>query len=335
MIIEVVDMIKNQTVTDYRKEIVKIIGELGYRHSTWQVFSDFVEMSAIAISNSVDWTHKKERETRYLEIINTYEKREQILFPKLFAYLVNALEYEVAINGPSDILGGIFHELELHNKWKGQFFTPVNVCEAIGMITVGDKAQIVEEKGFLTLGEPCVGSGAMVLGFAKAMQNNKMNYCSQMVVTAQDIDLKCVHMAYIQFALYGIPAVVIHGNTLTVEEWSRWYTPIYMVDGWVWRQQCGMTTARNAEDEQIKRAMDPKYNAIRELFGYEKNVPEIAESDIKKADFVIEGEQFVIKHDDSMASDQELPKEKNRAKGKKNEQQSEDFNQLSLFDIAQ
>lgn len=32
-------------------------------------------------------------------------------------------------------------------------------------------------------------------------------------------------MAYIQLCLYQIPAVVIHCNTLTMEEWSRWYTP--------------------------------------------------------------------------------------------------------------
>lgn len=29
----------------------------------------------------------------------------------------------------------------------------------------------------------------------------------------------------IQLALYGIPAVIIHGNSLTVEEWSHWFTP--------------------------------------------------------------------------------------------------------------
>jgi len=32
-------------------------------------------------------------------------------------------------------------------------------------------------------------------------------------------------MAYIQLSLYGNPAVIIHGNALTVEEWSHWFTP--------------------------------------------------------------------------------------------------------------
>ena len=44
-------------------------------------------------------------------------------------------------------------------------------------------------------------------------------------------------MAYLQLSLYGIPAVIIHGNSLTNEEWSRWYTPVYMVEGWPFRER--------------------------------------------------------------------------------------------------
>lgn len=229
------------------KELLDLITKASYRHSKWQVFSDFVEMSAISLSNAVDWANKEEREKRYLEIINSYEKKEQMLFPEMFACLVMALEYELKTNGPTDILGSVFHELELHNKWKGQFFTPVHVCDFMGAMVVPDKKELIEEKGFVSVAEPCVGSGAMVLGFAKAMQTNKMNYCSQMVVTAIDLDLKCVHMAYLQFSLYGIPAVIIHGNSLTMQEWSKWYTPTYMIDGWMFKNLNTEITNKNTE----------------------------------------------------------------------------------------
>ena len=75
-------------------------------------------------------------------------------------------------------------------------------------------SEALHKKGYLSVCEPCVGSGGMVLGFAKAMYNNKMNYCDQMVAYCCDIDIKCVHMAYLQLSLYGIPAVIIHGNSL-------------------------------------------------------------------------------------------------------------------------
>jgi hypothetical protein len=56
------------------------------------VFNDFLEMSAISISNTVDPTHREERERRYLDLINAYEKKEQELFPRMFAHLTEALE---------------------------------------------------------------------------------------------------------------------------------------------------------------------------------------------------------------------------------------------------
>lgn len=65
----------------------------------------------------------------------------------------------------------------------------------------------------------------MVIGAIWAMKQNHFDYRSKSFFVAQDIDIRCVWMAYIQLCLYQIPAVVIHGNTLTLEEWSRWYTP--------------------------------------------------------------------------------------------------------------
>jgi hypothetical protein len=30
-------------------------------------------------------------------------------------------------------------------------------------------------------------------------------------------------------------AVIIHGNTLSLEEFGRWYTPAHIMDGWTWK----------------------------------------------------------------------------------------------------
>ena len=65
----------------------------------------------------------------------------------------------------------------------------------------------------------------MIIGAVWAMQRKGIDYRRKSFFVAQDIDIRCVWMAYIQLSLYGIPAVVIHGNTLTMEPWSHWYTP--------------------------------------------------------------------------------------------------------------
>lgn len=54
-------------------------------------------------------------------------------------------------------------------------------------------------------------------------------------------------------SIYGIPAVVIHGDSITVEEWSRWYTPAYVWGGWVFKQPMGITTEVSEDDFKLQR----------------------------------------------------------------------------------
>lgn len=224
--------------TSNAEAVIEAIKALSQRHATYEVFQDFLEISAIAISNSVDWIQKEEREKRYLEIINQYLPDEQKQLVNIFACLINSMQIENEKGVPTDILGNVFHGLELHNKYRGQFFTPFPVCELMGKISIGSRGkQVIDEEGYISLCEPCIGSGGLVLGFAAAMRSGDMNYQRELCVTACDIDIKCVHMAYLQLSLYGIPAVIIHGNSITLQEWSRWYTPAYMAGQWVFRKR--------------------------------------------------------------------------------------------------
>lgn len=252
---------------DHYKELTNLLRRAASSLSVYKVFSDFLEMSAIAISNSIDFLHRDKREERYLQIINSYDKKHQQLFQLMFFHFIDMLEEKTRTTGPEDILGSIFHEFEMHYERKGQFFTPQHISDAMALMTFGDKTQeSIEKNGFIHVYEPTVGSGVMLTSLCKAMQKEKLNYCTQLVATAVDIDLSCVHMTYLQLSLYGIPAVVIHGNSLTDEEWSRWYTPIYLMDNWIWRASCGITKKFSTEDEMIKCATEPMYAAFRQLF---------------------------------------------------------------------
>lgn len=245
----------------HRAKILKTIRRLGEVHSVWNVFTDFVELSAISLANAADLRPEvwEKREKQYLATIGKYSPDEQKLFPEMFADLVEALEYELTWrNAPADVLGTLFHELELHNKYKGQFFTPQNVCDMMAEITFGDGTELLKDKPYISLCEPCCGSGAMVLGFARAMLEKDFNYCLQLVVEATDIDLKCVYMCYLQLSLYGIPAVVIHGNTLTLEEWSRWYTPVYIMYGWDHRRKASGAVVQAPADTNVKQPAEPE-----------------------------------------------------------------------------
>lgn len=237
----------------FKNQIIMAIQKLGLTYSVWDVFSDFVELGALSVANSTrrkgDGVWEKQ-ERRYLNIIGKYKPDEQETLVKAFADLVMALELEAERDGPSDVLGPIYHALELHNKYKGQFFTPQSVCDMMSEIVSGNVEEAIKENGFISLCEPCVGSGAMILGFAKSMLKKHLNYSTQLVVDATDVDLKCVYMTYLQLSLYGIPAVVRHGNSLTNEQWAWLYTPMYLIGMWpeLLEQRCSNNKSRGVDE---------------------------------------------------------------------------------------
>lgn len=223
----------------HQKALVKLLRATNYRHDMHSVFADFVEMAALSIANSVDIAQRAEREARYMRIIGKYDAEEQKRFPQMLGELVMALD-----GPPSDVLGRTFGELEQGNKHAGQFFTPYEVCRLMARITVGDGEDMrakIAERGFITASEPACGAGAQILALAEAMQESKINYQRHLHVTAVDVDARAVHMAYLQFSLLHIPAVVVLGNTLTLEEREHWRTPAHILGFWDGKLRRGYT----------------------------------------------------------------------------------------------
>ena len=214
----------------HRKNIIKLMRENAYRHGLYDVFRDFVEMAALAISNSADLIRKASREARYMDIVKRYTPEEVARFPQMLGELTMALEVE-----PCDLLGQVFHELELSSAERGQFFTPYHLCEAIARLEVQDGTELrekIRQRGFVTVSEPACGAGAMIIAMAFALRERGVNYQQHMHVTAVDIDSRAVHMAYLQFSLLGIPALIIEGHALTLEERDHWYTPAHVWGMW-------------------------------------------------------------------------------------------------------
>jgi hypothetical protein len=238
---------------DHQKELVRLIHGLSHRRHHWQVFTDFCEMGAISFSNAVDLAQREKREERYLQIVKGYDREEIEKLSRGLGYLTMALE-----DGFSDVLGRTYHDLELHNKWAGQFFTPYDVSRMMAKMTIGDCEDLearIAERGFVTAQEPAVGSGSMVIALAQEMRDVGVNYQQHLHVTAIDVDPKCVHMAYLQFSLLHIPAIIVHGNTLSLEEWSHWHTPAHIMGGWTWklRRRAGIEAAH-----QLLTAPEPE-----------------------------------------------------------------------------
>lgn len=215
------------TATDGLAALETAIRQFAYRHHLFTIFRHFVELSALTFSNAADPINKAVREAHYLTIVKQYTPEEFRKFPTLLSLLVGCLELE-----HTDVLGRLYHRLELHNEQTGQFFTPYPVCLAMAKMLVHDTKHLVAEREFIRAHEPCVGSGAMVIALAQALKEEGINYQQALHVTAIDLDLIAVHMAYVQCTLLHIPAVIMHGDTLRDETYSVWRTLAHVMGLW-------------------------------------------------------------------------------------------------------
>ncbi|MEN7527638.1 MULTISPECIES: N-6 DNA methylase [unclassified Cupriavidus] len=225
------------TASDPHKQLLSFFKAFGHRHSMHEVFSDFVELSALTISNAVDRHQFDAREKRYLEIVKRYEREDLERFSHMLGALTLTFEDRVQQlvphgDGLADVLGQTYMMLELGNDRAGQFFTPYSVSRLMASINIGDGNPYVDRDGFVTISEPACGAGGMVIACADALHDAGRNYQQTMHATCIDIDPRCVHMAYVQLSLLNIPAIVVHGNALSVEAWGTWFTPAHILGGW-------------------------------------------------------------------------------------------------------
>jgi len=224
-----------QSADEHQQGIVSILRDLSRTHGLDRTWSDWTEMGALALANAVDRGQFEKREKRYLEIVGRYAKEDLQRLADAFALLVQCWDQRFTTGEFGDVLGSTFMMLDMGNAGTGQFFTPYEVSRLMGGMIMGDAGELtdqVERRGFLRLMEPACGAGGMIIAAANALHDAKINYQQAMHVVAIDIDRRCVHMAYLQFALLHIPAIVVHGNALTGEEWEHWYTPAHVVGDW-------------------------------------------------------------------------------------------------------
>jgi hypothetical protein len=210
-----------------------------HRHR-YEVFKDFVLMSAITMHNSI--VRDQRLEAEYLQIVGRYSKQEVETLCQLFARLILLLDPE-----PCDVLGTLYMSLDLGNTHVGQFFTPPEVSELMARINHGEELREIPE--FVTLSEPACGAGGMVLAFVKVMLDYGHNPASKLWVHCQDIDRIAAMMCYLQLALWNIPAMVVVGNTLAMESREVLYTPQHHLG--LWRHRLKRRNQREADKETV------------------------------------------------------------------------------------
>lgn len=200
------------------EQIIKQISEIAHRSGNYphEAFKDWVSMCSCALSMGT-------REEEYLQTIKRYKKPEIELLANLFRVFVEGyenLEFE-------DVLGPIHMELGSASAKaaKGEFYTPWPLCVMMAKMTLGDLRDIPADRP-VTIAEPASGAGAMILAAAQHFHYSGHSVLN-MLVEATDVSFLGTRMCHVQLSLWGIPAKVIHGNTLSGEVWGELFTPTY------------------------------------------------------------------------------------------------------------
>lgn len=200
-----------------QKELVKkfeVFSSNG--RSRWQVWSDWITMSAIAVSNATDQSHFDEREKQYLSIAGKYTRPEMEAFTEMLALLVVALE---------------------DNEVMSAVTTPTEEFQ-----------QKIGDRGWVAVCDPTCGAGALLVAFANECRKKGINYQTNVLFVAQDIDYIVGMMCYLQMSLLGMPGYVVIGDTLAspsvsydkrgllpVDKGNVWYTPMLRISVWQYR----------------------------------------------------------------------------------------------------
>ncbi|MBW8017924.1 MAG: N-6 DNA methylase [Planctomycetes bacterium] len=195
-------------------QIVKLIEHNYYLFGGWtNAFEQVLDLTLYALNRQED---------KYMETIRAMDKRAVTITSQIVGMLMKVLCYDYCI---WDYLGEVYMQIASMSKSKvlGQFFTPFHICEMMAKVQLGNIKSLISksqrENRRVSIMEPCVGSGAMLLACKKIIiEEVGLSGLDHFEFFGQDIDPVCVKMCRIQMILtdyrYMTNLLLIHAVEL-------------------------------------------------------------------------------------------------------------------------
>ena len=200
---------------DYKKEFLQRISDMANMYSEQQVFFDFVQATACHFSVRAVFDKdliilNHERLDNREEIFKRHGSKGKERFNQLLIWLYGAYEE----NQAQDFLGSAYMQLNEGRGSKGQFFTAYHISELTAALAVKDAKEVVLKQGFISISEPSVGAGAMVIAAANELIRQGIDCRTQAWFDCQDIDMMAGLCGYIQMSMIGLAGRVIIADSL-------------------------------------------------------------------------------------------------------------------------
>ena len=161
------------------------------------VFEDWITLMFYALQHN---------DEEYLKIVNRYRnegergKREIDHFANAFGLLMEKMSQT-----NRELLGEIYMQWEVSNKYSGQFFTPWHIAQFMAQLTAPKNE---------TISDPTCGSGVMLIASCKTMTNEELD---KAIFVGQDLDFTCVMMCALNLTFFNLNGYVLWGDTLAME----------------------------------------------------------------------------------------------------------------------
>lgn len=198
-------------------EFSKLFHKADARLRLSEVFDVFIDCAFLAYRQAVHvFIHRQqdaEIESLYLDRI------QQVKNPAVIAEMLGLMVMGLT-EKPHDFLGEVYMVNEFGNGSTGQFFTPHSLSEFMAsMQLAGIKKDIQRYR----INDNSSGSGSTLITTVRHLRDAGFDNSDFMLI-AEDIDLRCCKMAYIQFTALDVPAIVRHQDTLSNEVFDQWQT---------------------------------------------------------------------------------------------------------------
>jgi hypothetical protein len=190
---------------DCEKEFISTLESIAWSKNSSELFYDFLVMTSAVLYS---WKKDKKIEEEYQKIAKSYSKNQLEKFSHLLTLVIDALT-----RNECDFLGSVFIKLDLSSKARGQYFTPHSISKVISNLTIIDNE--FEPGKIISVYDPCCGSGGMLIESAFNLKSKGCNYQHDALFIAEDIDASCCYITFIQLSLFGMPAIVRCGNSLS------------------------------------------------------------------------------------------------------------------------
>lgn len=189
-------------------------------YDSLQIFNEFVDLMFCSLAHG-----KVEYESRLLFSRNQEEKRE------IAVQAMKMLGEEMEAEPYRDLLGRLHQELASPSGRQAlaSFYTPDDICRLTAQLgtDIAEMREKIARGETVTLCEPSCGSGRMILAVAEQLDDCRMG----LRVTCTDIELIACKMAFVNLSLWGIPAEVLHGDSLQLKIWNGWKTmPLLLME---------------------------------------------------------------------------------------------------------